>query len=153
MSSIKIKIPNSIKVKWQEMLDDLASKANIPCATVTRIDYPEIEGYLTSNNSDNPAEAGDRSLLAGTYYERVINTDKEMLIPNALIVPEWDHNPDIEYGLIAYFGFPLHFASGKPFGTICILDTKENRFNKESRDLLLQNQKEIETDLAELGGG
>ena len=95
--SYHMNITKELLERWQEILDDLAQKANIPCATITRVDYPEIEGFLTSNSPDNPATAGDRSLIAGTYCERVINTNKEMLIPNALKIPEWENNPDIEY--------------------------------------------------------
>ena len=148
--SYHMNITKELLERWQEILDDLAQKANIPCATITRVDYPEIEGFLTSNSPDNPATAGDRSLIAGTYCERVINTNKEMLIPNALKIPEWENNPDIEYGLIAYLGFPLRYADSRPFGTICILDTKENSFNKASRALLIQYQQEIESELKKL---
>lgn len=148
--SYHVNITNEILERWQDILDDLAQKANIPCATITRVDIPEIEGFLTSNSSGNPATAGDRSLIVGTYCERVINTNKEMLIPNALKIPEWENNPDIEYGLIAYLGFPLRYADGRPFGTICILDTKENSFNEASRELLIKYQQEIESHLKKL---
>lgn len=150
MNSYHVSLLDEIVRKWQTFLDDLAQKANIPCATITRVDYPEIEGFLTSNSPGNLATAGDRSLIAGTYCERVINTNQEMLVPNALESPEWDDNPDIEYGLIAYLGVPLCYADGRPFGTICILDTKVNRFNQESKDLLIKYQQEIEADLVML---
>jgi GAF domain-containing protein len=148
--SYHVDIPDAILKKWQAILDDLAEKANIPCATITRVDYPEIEGFLTSNSPGNPATSGDRSLIAGTYCEHVIKADKEMLIPNALKIPEWEDNPDIEYGLIAYLGFPLRYPDKRAFGTVCILDTKENNFNEASRDLLIKYQKEIESDLKTL---
>ncbi len=150
MNSYHVRLPGEIVKKWQAFLEDLAQKANIPCATITRVDYPEIEGFLTSNSPGNPATAGDHSLIAGTYCERVINTNQEMLVPNALKDPEWDDNPDIENGLIAYLGFPLRYDDGRPFGTICILDTKENSFNKASRELLIKYQQEIESYLKKL---
>ena len=150
MTTYHKKLSKEIIQKWQLVLDDMAGKADIPCATITRVDYPEIEGFLTSNSAGNPAIAGDRSLITGTYCEEVIKTDREMLVPNALIDPKWDHNPDIEYRLIAYLGVPLRYADGRPFGTICILDTKENNFNKESRQLITKYQQEIESDLRSL---
>lgn len=150
MSNTNLIIPENILKKWQKILDGLAEKTDVPCATITRVDYPEIEGFLTSNLLGNPATAGDRSLLEGTYCEHVIENNKEMLVPNALEDPEWDHNPDIEYGLIAYLGVPLLYPDGEPFGTICILDTKENHFSAEC-SLLLHNWKyEIEKDLVSL---
>ena len=143
-------IPDELLKKWQSLLDGLAEKADIPCAAVTRADFPMIENLLVSDSPGNPAEAGHSGRIADSYCERVIKTDEELRIPNALIDPEWDQNPDIKYGLIAYLGVPLRTANGEPFGTICILDSKENNFNEESRDLLMRYQQEIEADLANL---
>jgi diguanylate cyclase (GGDEF)-like protein/PAS domain S-box-containing protein len=48
----------------------------------------------------------------------------------------WDHNPDIELGMISYLGLPLRWPGGEIFGTICILDTKHNSYSGVYRDLL-----------------
>jgi GAF domain-containing protein len=151
MNSQGMEIPDEILEKWQVLLDELAEKADIPCATITRADFPEIENFLTSNSSGNPVKAGHKGAIAGSYCERVIDTDRELLVPDALTDPEWDTNPDVKYGLIAYLGLPLHYADGKPFGTICILDSRENKFGEDNRDLLIKYQKEVEADLAAIG--
>ncbi|MEI7868728.1 MAG: hypothetical protein WCI11_12620 [Candidatus Methylumidiphilus sp.] len=48
----------------------------------------------------------------------------------ALKDPDWDHNPDIKLGMISYCGLPLTWPDGHIFGTLCILDEKENAHNQ-----------------------
>ncbi len=45
--------------------------------------------------------------------------------------PEWENNPDIKYNMLCYLGFPILLPDNKPFGTICILDDKENNYSSE----------------------
>jgi light-regulated signal transduction histidine kinase (bacteriophytochrome) len=35
-------------------------------------------------------------------------------------------NPDIKLGMVSYLGFPINFPDNQPFGTLCVLDNKEN---------------------------
>jgi PAS domain S-box-containing protein len=38
--------------------------------------------------------------------------------------------------MIAYYGVPIKLPSGKPFGTICVLDREETEFLAETRELM-----------------
>jgi GAF domain-containing protein len=40
--------------------------------------------------------------------------------------------------MISYLGLPINLPSGKPFGTICVLDNKENHYCSEYVKLLTQ---------------
>ena len=39
--------------------------------------------------------------------------------------------------MISYLGFPILLPNGKPFGTICVLDKKENSYSKAYESLIL----------------
>jgi len=45
-------------------------------------------------------------MTGGNGQLRAMATRNELLVPNALKDPEWDHNPDIEFGMISYLGLP-----------------------------------------------
>lgn len=70
-----------------------------------------------------------------------------LLVPDALKDPKWDHNPDIELGMIYYCGFPLEWPDGEIFGTICVLDRKDNLQVTFYMDLISKFKQVIEGDL------
>ena len=117
---------------------------------ITRLHRPNIENMVLNESTENPISPGHIGQLTGSYCERVINTQEKLLVPNALGNPEWDHNPDVKFNLIAYLGFPLNYPDGTPFGTICILDKKENKFSKAHEKKLIMLKEKIETDLKTL---
>lgn len=130
-------ISSSHLEQWQNILDDIAAIAAVPAALIMRADPPFLE-VVKANRSDRfPFKAGDREKMAGFYCEAVVKSRQELLVPNALKDPLWDHNPDLELGLISYLGLPLNWPDGSVFGTICILDSKENPFNDTVRNLLM----------------
>ena len=133
---------------WQKIVDLAADLIDVPAAIVTRAHGDEIEVCLASNSADNPFFRGMTDKAKGYYCEEVVNTRNQLLVPNALKDPEWDHNPDIELNLIAYLGLPLYWPSGEIFGTICVLDTKENNFSPKHQNFLEKMQGAILSDLA-----
>jgi c-di-GMP phosphodiesterase len=139
-----------LKKRWQKEINKLADSLNIPCAAITRLQRPKIENFIISESDENPATAGHVGRLTGSYCERVIDTQQELIIPNALIDTEWDHNPDIKINLISYLGLPLVYPDGQPFGTICILDKKENKFSREIKEKLEDLKDKFEADLNHL---
>jgi len=134
-----IEPPPALADSWQRSINVLAEAANVPAALIMRVHSREIEVFLKSQNPENVYEKGEMARLdTGLYCETVMTTGSELVVPNALADPEWDHNPDIELDMISYCGLPLFWPTGDIFGTICILDNKENPFSNLSRDLLDQ---------------
>ena len=64
------------------------------------------------------------------------------MVPNALTDKNWNKNPDIKLNMISYLGYPILLPDGKPFGTICVLDNKENAYS-ETYENLIKNFREI----------
>ncbi len=143
-----LKISTEITTSWQNVVNTLSEIIGVPSALIMRVDFPYIEVFRSSESTNNPYEAGNREHLRGLYCEKVIKTRTRLLVSNALKDTEWNKNPDIELGMISYLGFPLLWPDGEVFGTICILDSKENRFEDRYEKLMLRFKELIEAHLA-----
>jgi len=144
----EIDISPTLKEAWQRTIDVLAAATNVPAALIMRVHHREIEVFLKSAGPDNVYETGERADLdTGLYCETVMASHRELMVPNALVDPAWDQNPDIDLNMISYCGLPLLWPTGRVFGTICILDNKENPYSDLCRDLLGQFRTIIEEGL------
>ena len=75
-----------------------------------------------------------------------MKTRQSLLVPDALRDEEWKSNPDIKLGMISYLGFPVSWPDGQIFGTICVLDRKENSYSESYRKFVLQCRDVLEAD-------
>jgi PAS domain S-box-containing protein len=147
---VVVGIPNRTLEKWQTIVDTMAELVNIPAGLIMRIDGAQIECLIASRTPGNPYHPGDSEHLLGSglYCETVINSQKPLLVPNALTDPHWQHSPDVKLNMISYLGFPLFWPDAKPFGTICILDSKGNSYSDTYKRLIEQFRDIIEHHLA-----
>lgn len=134
--------------KWQDIIDLLSSTVNVPSALIMRMEEEYISVFLESNTKDNPYKKGEKAeLLSGLYCETVVGNKACLLVPNALIDPLWKENPDTYLNMISYLGFPIIWPDGEVFGTICVLDNKENHYNTQQIKLIELLRDSIEKDL------
>ena len=126
--SSQLQVPDDIIDKWQKICDIMAEVIGVPSGLIMRVVDSDIEVFVSSRTEHIPYHSGDKELLfgSGLYCETVIKTKNKLLVPNALVDEKWKNNPDIKLSMVAYFGFPLFYPDGEPFGTICVLDNKEN---------------------------
>jgi diguanylate cyclase (GGDEF)-like protein/PAS domain S-box-containing protein len=130
-------VPISILDTWQSTVNLIAEIMDVPAALVMRVHSWEIEVFVTSHSRGNVYKAGERAHLdTGLYCETVMDTQQSLCIPNALENSRWDKNPDIELGMISYYGLPLIWPSGEMFGTFCVLDNKTNVYTETYRGLV-----------------
>lgn len=141
---IQIEISEDTINKWQNIVNIMAELIDIPAALIMRIVESDIEVFVSSQSDGNPYHPGDHEHLLGSglYCETVIKSNDKLLIPNALKDEKWKNNPDIKFNMISYLGFPIILPDGSPFGTICILDNKENSYS-ETYENLIKNFREI----------
>lgn len=151
-SDSKPEVTASVLKKWQSLLDTLAKIAAVPSSLIMRLNEDSIEVFLKSETEGNPYEKGEEArLVYGLYCETVIGTQEKLLVPNATKSKVWkDNNPDVDINMISYLGFPINWPDGEVFGTVCLLDSKENNFNEDFSNLLQQVKQHIETDLEQL---
>ena len=133
-----VTISDEIVEKWQNTVNIMAELIHVPAALIMKVDGSYIEVFRSSESEGNPYKVGDREHLDGLYCEKVTTTKNKLLVPNALKDNDWNKNPDIKLGMISYLGFPLLWPDGEVFGTICVLDSKENHFSEAHKKLMLQ---------------
>lgn len=146
----QIEITKDVLKKWQNIVDILADLIGIPSALIMRLVETDIEVFVSSKSHANPYNPGDREHFQGSglYCEAVIRSNDKLLIPNALKNEKWQNNPDLQKKMISYLGFPILFPDGRPFGTICVLDNKENAYSATYENLILQSRDIIQSHLA-----
>lgn len=141
-------VPGALRKSWQKALDVMAETLNVPAGLIMRAHPQEIEVFVASSTPGNVYEAHERAALdSGLYCETVMSTRRELLVPNALQDPAWDHNPDLKLGMISYCGLPLTWPDGRIFGTVCVLDNRANHYSDLHRRLLEQFRDTIQIGL------
>jgi PAS domain S-box-containing protein len=151
MSTAVIQVPSEILQKWQEIVNVVAEIVHVPSALVMKVEPPNIKVLVSSESNGNPYERDEVAPLdTGLYCETVMKTRQSLLVPDAMRDDEWKSNPDIKLGMISYLGFPVAWPDGRIFGTICVLDKKENAYSGLYRKFLLQCRDVLQADLSSL---
>jgi hypothetical protein len=127
----------------------LSRTDDVPAGLIMRVVDSDIEVFVSSQSEGNPYSPRDKEVLLGSglYCETVLATKRRLLIPNALRDEDWKNNPDIKLNMISYLGYPILWPDGAPFGTICVLDRKENAYSETYKQLLLNFQGIIQSQL------
>ncbi len=148
-SGLKPENVSSLIHKWQYLIDVTAKNADVPSGYLLKLNENSIEVLVKSNSEGNSYEASeDAKLIYRLYSETVIGTQKQLLVPDITKNKVWKENyPDVNINMISYLGLPINWPDGKVFGTVCLLDKKENSYNQNYIDLLNLVKIQIETDL------
>jgi two-component sensor histidine kinase len=147
-SADKPAISQELSAKWQHILDLAAHIIGVPAGLIMRIHEQDIEVFLSSQTDKNPYIPHETAQLqTGLYCETVVGKRQNLMVPNALTDPLWDHNPDIALDMVSYFGVPIRWPDGELFGTFCVLDRKERYYEDLHQDLIEQLRQIIEGDL------
>ena len=148
-SAIDTDVPLPNIETWQEIVDIMAELIGIPAALIMRLKEPDIEVFVSSRTDGNPYHRGDKEKVwgSGLYCETVIKRQEKLLVPDALADQKWRRNPDVKLNMISYLGFPINYPDGSPFGTICVLDNKENRYSESYQKLIRKFRQIVQSDL------
>ncbi len=144
-----VDVAENFRERWRTTLNTLADLLQVKAALVMRLRGEDIEVFAGNNGDGHVYEEGERTPLdSGLYCEQVMTTRGELVVPNALVDAEWDHNPDIVQGMVSYLGLPLEWPSGHIFGTICVLDNRPHEYSALNRATLLQFRDLVQDELA-----
>ena len=146
---VQLEIPGEVVKEWQNIVDIMATLIGVPAGLIMRVLDPHIEVFVSSRAPQNPYHSGAKEILygSGLYCEEVIKTKNKLLVPNALLDEKWKNNPGVKLNIISYLGFPILLPDGKTFGTICVLDDKENHYSDTFVSLLQKFREIIESNL------
>ncbi|USD66747.1 EAL domain-containing protein [Vibrio sp. SCSIO 43136] len=149
LNTHQIEIPDYMLQGWQQIVDLMAKLSDVPSALIMRQTPSTMKVVVHNQSPTSPYQQGEEEPLgSGLYCETVIETESALQVSNALTSKKWCNNPDIKLGMCAYYGLPLSWPSGEPFGTICILDSKENAFSDICRQLIDSFKTSVESQLA-----
>ncbi len=145
MADIKPDITKEIIARWQIIVDLMAEVTGVASGLITKFTPPHLETFVASRSAVNPLNG--KVGIADLYCKEVVENHSELLIADALKDKKWANCPALDLGLTYYLGFPLLWPDGDVFGTICVLDYKDNPIATASRDLLTRFRQIIENDL------
>lgn len=140
-------IPPKVQSAWQTTVDLIADIMQVPSAIITRVFPPYVEVFTASATPDNPYHAGQSVELAKHYCEEVVAQKRQFFLSNARKSPQWNRAPELKYNMVSYLGYPLAWPNGEIFGTICVLDSKENHYSKTYQGLIQQFQNIVQLQL------
>ena len=146
--SQKPPVDESTLARWQQVIDLVAETIGVPAALITHLDPPHLAIYAANQNPDSPYRKGQAvDLNTGQYCEAVMAKRAMIRIPDARKDPDWSSNPAIDLGMVCYLGFPILWPDGEVFGTICVLDRRDNPDVLRYQELLCHFATVIEGDL------
>lgn len=144
----KPKVNDLIKSKWQVIIDKIARLMTVKASLINRLDQDHIEIFMMSQNASNPYTQGSCDTLGqGAYCEMVMGSKKALNVQSAVKHPLWKDSVYVDINLISYYGLPIIWPDGEVFGTLCVIDDKENEFNQDFQDIFLEFKLSIEKDL------
>ena len=144
----KSKIPSQVEEIWQRIVNVISELICVPSVMINRLNPPELEVFKANISPDNPFPSRTRMQMAGVYCETTAKTRQRLQVNNARKDPEWAESPTAKAGILAYLGVPLSWPDGKIFGTLCAVDTKENKWGAQYESLLLSFKDGVEAHLA-----
>ena len=141
-------IPSQIVEIWQRIVDSISASLSVPSIMINRLEPPDLEVFRSNISPDNPFPAGTRMPMLGVYCETAAKKRQKVQVEDARKDPLWADSPTAKAGIFAYLGFPVFWPSGEVFGTICAVDTKENKWVAPSETLLQTVKEAVEAHLA-----
>ncbi len=143
-----IEVPKDVLGAWQEIVDLISDIFHVPTALIMRAHERHIEVFVRNQNAAHPYKPGNQEFYeTGLYCEYVMSNKNPLLMADALNDPRWCQNPWIKRGMISYLGMPLTWPRGEIFGTICVMDTKENHYSEQLIKLLQKFSRLVISDL------
>lgn len=147
----EIVIPEDFTKKWQDIVDLISEITGISTVTIMKLEKEQFEITHAGNSEKSAFKPHDTIKLnqeISSYCEVVANTKQKLEVNNALEDEYWKRSSAVRNkGLISYLGFPLLFPNKEVFGTLCMLDNKENKFDSKIDKLLNQFSEVINTHL------
>lgn len=137
MSNPDIRSYPDVMQACQAIANLVGKVCEVPSTLIMRQNSDNMEVITASDSADSPFHSSDNVPLgSGVYCETVISQQQALHIDNAFDDPQWHDTPDFKLGMIAYYGVPINWPDGSPFGTFCALNTVAGKFNQQQTSLI-----------------
>ncbi|TCI01291.1 sensor domain-containing diguanylate cyclase [Corallincola luteus] len=136
--------------KWQKTVNLLSKLFHAPAGFLVQHTSAGFQVTISSEQSSNPYSAGVViESDANIFCRRIVETGQALYVPNAMIDPCWDTNPEVHQdGFRSYLGVPVFWPNKQPFGTFCVMDYKETEYSDTYIELIEQLKDILESDLS-----
>jgi PAS domain S-box-containing protein len=141
-------IPDSTIDKWQRIVDLVADIFEVPAGLISRLEPEQVAVVVASAKPGNPYKRGQTIPLdTGLYCEATMSERRPFLVPDARKDPDWKNSPCSKAGMVSYLGHPIVWPDDEIFGTLCVLDDKENAYSATYLALMAELSEIIGGDL------
>ncbi len=134
---------------WQKTVNLAARLFRAPSCFVLQHNRKGYQVVVGSNQDSEPYMAGGFIPNEGsTLHSQVIDQRRELYIPNAQEQSCWAEFPEVSgEGILSYFGLPLMWPNGVPFGVLCIMDYNPTDYREPYFELASSFKQQFEADL------
>ncbi len=141
-------LPPELPAHWQASLALLPGLLGAGTGLVARLLPDCLEVIASAAASETPYQPGLQQALDGPLFAaQVVAADAPLQVADAREDPTWAGSPDLELGVVAYSGTPLHWPDGSLFGCLSVLDTQPRVFEPAQLGLVAQLAQSFERDL------
>ncbi|WP_375321338.1 diguanylate cyclase [Aliivibrio logei] len=135
--------------KWQELADLIVDIFGVDCGAIIEFTGHSFHTLVSSSNETSFLHQGAQwSSGSKSFCRTIVETGKELYVPDALNSEYWVDSPVVENGPVrSYCGVPVFHPDGSIYGTICAIDTKHTDYKNALIKLLLHLSKLITADL------
>lgn len=135
--------------KWQKTVNLLAKMYHAPASFLVQYTPKGFQVTVSSEQPSNPYPAG--VLIepdVNIFCKKIVDSRQPLYVSNALVDSYWDTNPEVHNdGFRSYFGVPICWPTGEPFGTFCVMDYNVTEYEGPYLELIHQLKDIIESDL------
>ena len=135
--------------KWQETVNTMARIYGAPAAFVVQYTPKGYQVTIASDQETNPYRAGAIiSPEINLFCRKVVSEQVALYVKDASQDSFWNDNPEVrDDGFRSYYGFPVRWPQGNPFGTICVMDFEPTDYATTFLKLMTSFRDLIEIDL------
>jgi diguanylate cyclase (GGDEF)-like protein len=134
---------------WQELVNLMAELCHTPAGFIVQMTEEGYQVVIANRSEENPYPAGGViPTETNIFCSKVVEQNRPLYVNNATHLKEWRSNPEVsDDHFNSYLGFPLHWPSGKIFGTICVMDFKITNYDDRYHRLLAHFKEMAEREL------
>lgn len=135
--------------KWQEMVNLLADLFGAATGAIIQLRNNEFNVVVSSQNPGHYLEAQmSWPWEMRTFCRHMVETRQDLYVPSAKTDKLWYSAPSVAEGAVrSYCGIPIFWPDGKPFGSICVIDTNATAYDKTLIRVLCQLARLVTSDL------
>lgn len=134
--------------KWQQHINLLARLFRVPSCMVLQQHHDGFQILITNRNQrQSIATGGFVPWGMRSLHRQVLEANRELYVPNAILQECWSGFEETENGVVSYLGLPLCWPNGVPFGVLCIMDSQPTDYRDPYFELMNSFKQQIEADL------